>query len=43
MSTEDGIIYDPINGERGKRDVMTNLNKRHLSSHELDEIFNDWS
>ena len=39
------FVYDQINGSRGKKSVLSALNKNRLSSFEMDEIFagDDWN
>lgn len=39
-STDDGdYVYDQINGGRGKKHVLSALNKSKLSKHEMDDLF----
>ena len=36
---DDEIIYDQVTGGRGKKTVLSALNKTKLSDFEMDEIF----
>lgn len=42
--SEDGeqYIYDQVKGGHGKKHVLSDLNKKRLGSHEMDEMFCDW-
>lgn len=35
-------IYDQVKGGHGKRHVLSDLNKKRLGNHEMDEMFCDW-
>ena len=35
----DEFVYDEITGGRGKRPIMSVLNKSKLSKHEMDDLF----
>lgn len=36
---DDEFARDPVTGRKAKRDVMSALNKRKLSSWDMDELF----
>lgn len=36
------FIYDQVKGGHGKRHVLSDLNKKRLGHHEMDELFCDW-
>ena len=40
MGEQDEFLLDEINGNRGKKPVISILNKKKLSSYEMDDIFN---
>jgi hypothetical protein len=35
-------VYDQVKGGHGKKHVLSDLNKKRLGSHEMDEMFCDW-
>jgi hypothetical protein len=42
--TEKGsdYIYDQVKGGHGKKHVLSDLNKKRLGNHEMDELFCNW-
>jgi hypothetical protein len=40
---EDEYVYDEVNGGKGKKKILSALNKTKLSKFEMDEIFCDYS
>lgn len=36
------FVYDQVKGGHGKRHVLSDLNKKKLGNHEMDEMFCDW-
>ncbi len=39
---DDEFVFDEIRGAHGKKPKMAVLNKKKLSSHEMDELFLDF-
>jgi len=35
-------IYDQVKGGHGKKHILSDLNKKRLGNHEMDELFCDW-
>jgi SOS response regulatory protein OraA/RecX len=35
-------IYDQVKGGHGKKHILSDLNKKRLGNHEMDEMFCDW-
>jgi len=35
-------VYDQVKGGHGKKHVLSDLNKKRLGKHEMDELFCDW-
>lgn len=35
-------IYDQVRGGLGKKHILSDLNKKKLGHHEMDEIFCEW-
>jgi len=45
VTEEDEIkdfVFDQVKGGHGKRHVLSDLNKKRLGKHEMDEMFCDW-
>lgn len=40
---DEEFVYDEINGGKGKKKVLSALNKTKLSKFEMDELFCDYS
>jgi len=35
-------VFDQVKGGHGKKHVLSDLNKKRLGKHEMDELFCDW-
>jgi len=42
VQKEDEFIYDEVKGGHGKKHVLSDLNKKKLGKHEMDDIFCAW-
>ena len=42
MEDDEEVEFDMVRGSHGKKTKMAMLNKRDVSSHELDELFLDF-
>ena len=36
------FVYDQVKGGHGKKHVLSDLNKKKLGHHDMDEMFCDW-
>ncbi|MFT4343895.1 MAG: hypothetical protein ACMXYE_04070 [Candidatus Woesearchaeota archaeon] len=36
------FVFDQVRGGHGKKHVLSDLNKKRLGKHEMDEMFCDW-
>ncbi|MCB9358381.1 hypothetical protein H6503_00460 [Candidatus Woesearchaeota archaeon] len=39
---QEDFIYDQVKGGHGKKHILSDLNKKRLGKHEMDELFCDW-
>ncbi|MFT4303429.1 MAG: hypothetical protein ACMXYG_02615 [Candidatus Woesearchaeota archaeon] len=39
---QEEYIYDQVKGGHGKKHILSDLNKKRLGKHEMDEMFCDW-
>jgi len=39
---KEDYIYDQVKGGHGKKHILSDLNKKRLGNHEMDELFCDW-
>ena len=40
---DNDYVFDEVKGSHGKKTVLSKLNQRIVSKHEMDEIFCDWN
>ncbi len=38
----DDFVFDQVKGGHGKKHILSDLNKKRLGHHEMDELFCDW-
>ena len=42
VKNEEEFIYDEVKGGHGKKHILSDLNKKKLNKHEMDDLFCAW-